>query len=440
LVKEKHTLTVEEFLRREKEKKIREEEEQEKRKKSPARRRSSISSQKVGELAPHHHQDEVKKEEADQYVEDENATLENSIVSTLDRFLTSNCHHQTQKLPYLHYESMFYSEGSNGEGEDNVNNTQDLMNLLYEIQEEKHRQEQEERDESAQQNAGTATAELNEGQTQQKAKISTTFARTIYQRELAKWNAYQSSLSLAEEKKSSLAQHLLLKNITKISKLKRILSIMKKDGGSIASLALGGLSSKSGKSGKEEGLSMNEDESSKKGGGGGRKAFLFGNKSSEDHEEDEDDQLKGLINTQFQSKWKKEKEMEAFLADSLYSKVLNSEGNEKVSYLSTFHDEEKPWKDQQTKQLLQHNPLTNHTFSTSGFSLVGQSMEDFIRNDIELSSVSGANLNDGNSQKSMLSLLRTYGNVQQQQQSGDEGKAGTFSEVLLRALRTKQEL
>jgi hypothetical protein len=53
----------------------------------------------------------------------------------------------------------------------------------------------------------------------------------------------------------------------------------------------------------------------------------------------------------------KEKEMEAFLADSLYSKVLNSEGNEKVSYLSTFHVEEKPWKDQQTKQLLPHNPF-----------------------------------------------------------------------------------
>jgi hypothetical protein len=441
LVKEKHTVTVEEFLRREKEKKIREEEEQEKRKKSPPRRRSSISSQKVGELAPHHHQDEVKKEEADQYVEDDNAALETSIVSTLERFLTSNCHQQTQKLPYLHYESMFYSEGSNGEGEDNVNNTQDLMNLLYEIQEEKHRQEQEERDESAQRNAEIATAKLNEGQTKQKAKISATFVRTIYQRELAKWNAYQSSLSLAEEKKSSLAQHLLLKNITKISKLKRILSIMKKDGGSIASIALGGLSSKSGKSGKEEGLSMDQDESSKKGGGGGgRKAFLFGNKSSEDHEEDEDDQLKGMINTQFQSKWKKEKEMEAFLADSLYSKVLNSEGNEKVSYLSTFHDEEKPLKDQQTKQLLQHNPLTNHTFSTSGFSLVGQSLEDFIRNDIELSSVAGGNLNDRNREKSMLSLLRIYGNVQQQQHSGDEGKAGAFSEALLRALRTKQEL
>jgi hypothetical protein len=29
-----------------------------------------------------------------------------------------------------------------------------------------------------------------------------------------------------------------------------------------------------------------------------------------------------------QSKWKKEKEMEAFLAYSLYSEVLNSEGNE----------------------------------------------------------------------------------------------------------------
>jgi hypothetical protein len=37
--------------------------------------------------------------------------------------------------------------------------------------------------------------------------------------------------------------------------------------------------------------------------------------------------------------------MEAFLADSLYSKVLSSEGNEKVSYLSTFHDEENPRKD-----------------------------------------------------------------------------------------------
>jgi hypothetical protein len=72
---------------------------------------------------------------------------------------------------------------------------------------------------------------------------------------------------------------------------------------------------------------------------------------------------------------------------------LNSEGSEKVSYLSTFHDEEKPWKDQQTKQLLQHNPLTNHTFSTSGFSLVGQSLEDFIRSDIDLSSIAGANLN-----------------------------------------------
>jgi hypothetical protein len=40
----------------------------------------------------------------------------------------------------------------------------------------------------------------------------------------------------------------------------------------------------------------------------------------------------------------------------------------------------------------------------------------------------------------MLSLLRIHGNVQQQQQSGNEGKAGAFSEALMRALRTKQEL
>ncbi len=347
-----------------------------------------------------------QSEESEEEIEDHSLTwiddeeprkkdsvLEQGIRNTCQRSLQSLSHQETKRSPYFHFETIFSSNTSN-----TAATTEEFNNIFFEYEEDRSKRMQERlRMEESKKNAfstiGLGGVKLRRWMT----------PRDIYDQEVKRWEQYHTKLQSQQQQSKQL---LLLTNITKITKLKHMLQKMKGKKKGVA-FPIGAAIAK---------VSDGESDSHK------RRAAMFSKSSTSSdgehdeegilHHRDDDRSIQLEIQQEFQSKWRKEEEMDLFLSNSLYNKVLTH--NDKLDFLSSFHDETLPVINQTNQQLLQHDPVSQYSLSTTGFQMIGNSVQSSL----------------SSNPSSMLSLLRAYGNVYEPTSDSTSRTESSFSKLL----------
>eukprot|EP00599_Poterioochromonas_sp_BG-1_P001162 CAMPEP_0173135172 /NCGR_PEP_ID=MMETSP1105-20130129/1733_1 /TAXON_ID=2985 /ORGANISM="Ochromonas sp., Strain BG-1" /LENGTH=273 /DNA_ID=CAMNT_0014047119 /DNA_START=232 /DNA_END=1049 /DNA_ORIENTATION=- len=226
------------------------------------------------------------------------SVLEQGIRNTCQRSLQSLSHQETKRSPYFHFETIFSSNTSN------TATTEEFNNIFFEYEEDRSKRIEERlRMEASKKNAfstiGLGGVKLRRWMT----------PRDIYDQEVKRWEQYHTKLQSQQQQSKQL---LLLTNITKITKLKHMLQKMKGKKKGVA-FPIGAAIAK---------VSDGESDSHK------RRAAMFSKSSmsSSDGEHDEEgilhhrDDGRSIqleIQQEFQSKWRKEEEMDLFLSNSL---------------------------------------------------------------------------------------------------------------------------